>query len=127
MREHLVMHANDELVFTSPQGKRLRRTHFRARVWMPAVRTSVGEPCTFHSLRHSHVALLIEQGVHAKAIQARLGHDDIRTTLQQYRHLFEGYDDTAADAIDVAFADKTRTNESAKVIPLDGGTMKDSL
>ncbi|MEX2623979.1 MAG: tyrosine-type recombinase/integrase [Acidimicrobiia bacterium] len=60
-----------------------------SRVWIPAVSASVGEPCLSHSLRHSHAALLIEQGVHTKAIQARLGHGDIRTTPQLYGHMFE--------------------------------------
>jgi site-specific recombinase XerD len=73
-------------------------------------------PARSHSLRHSHAALLIEQGVHAKAIQARLGHGDIRTTLQLYGHLFEGYDETAAEAMDNAFADNTRTKAAPNVL-----------
>jgi len=104
----------DGFVFTTPTGLPIRRTNFRRRVWLPAVRTSVGEPCRFHDLRHTHVALLIEQGVHIKVIQERLGHASIRTTLDVYGHLFEGLDEAAADAIDTAFAsriaDKPRTS-----------------
>ncbi len=41
----------------------------------------------FHDLRHTHASLLIAAGVHPKAIQARLGHASITTTLNVYGHL----------------------------------------
>lgn len=41
----------------------------------------------FHDLRHTHASLLIATGVHPKAIQARLGHASITTTLNTYGHL----------------------------------------
>jgi integrase len=41
----------------------------------------------FHDLRHTHASLLIAAGVHPKAIQARLGHTSITTTLNRYGHL----------------------------------------
>ncbi len=53
---HIAEHgsgSDSELIFTSPEGKPLlRRTHFRRRVWKPAVAASVGEPCRVHDLRH---------------------------------------------------------------------------
>lgn len=48
----------------------------------------------FHSTRHTRASLLIAAGVHPKAIQTRLGHASITTTLNTYGHLmpsaFEG-------------------------------------
>ena len=41
----------------------------------------------FHDLRHTHASLLIAAGVHPKAMQARLGHASITTTLNTYGHL----------------------------------------
>jgi integrase len=41
----------------------------------------------FHDLRHTHASLLIAAGVHPKAIQVRLGHMSITTTLNTYGHL----------------------------------------
>ncbi|MGO5053255.1 site-specific integrase [Lachnospiraceae bacterium LCP25S3_G4] len=41
-----------------------------------------------HDLRHSHVALLIEQGVLPLAIAQRLGHEDVSITLGTYGHLY---------------------------------------
>ena len=41
----------------------------------------------FHDLRHTHATLLIEAEVPAKAVQERLGHADVRITLERYTHL----------------------------------------
>ena len=87
----------DGFVFQAPMGGPARRTNFRRRTWVPAVRSSVGEPMRFHDLRRTHVALLIEQGEHPKTIQARLGQASIATTLDVYGHLFDGLDEAAAD------------------------------
>ena len=46
----------------------------------------LGIEFTFHSLRHTHATVLSESGASAKAVQARLGHDRIETTLQTYVH-----------------------------------------
>ena len=36
-----------------------------------------------------HTTLLIEKGVNIKAVQERLGHADIKTTLEVYAHVTE--------------------------------------
>ena len=92
-----------QLIFGSPRAGPLQRTNFRRRFWVPAVSLSVGSPCTFHDLRHTHAALLIAEGAHSKVIQEHLGHGSIRVTLDTYGHLFEGLDEAAADALDGAF------------------------
>jgi len=101
----------DGFVFEAPEGGPLRRTNFRRRSWLPAVRASVGEPLRFHDMRHSHAAMLIAEGEHPKVIQARLGHSSIQVTLDTYGHLFEGLDEAAADRLDAAYA---RTVESER-------------
>ena len=40
----------------------------------------------FHSLRHTHATILIENGANIKSVQERLGHKDIETTLNTYVH-----------------------------------------
>jgi integrase len=123
LAKHLGEHVNGTgLLFRAPSGGPIRRTNFRRRIWLPAVRASVGEPCTFHSLRHTHAALLIAQGEHPKVIEERLGHASIKTTLDTYGHLFEGLDEAAADRLDkvwqAADVDAMWTRRGRSVIKL---------
>jgi integrase len=123
LARHLAVHGDDTgLIFSAPAGGPIRRTNFRRRIWVPAVRASVGEPCTFHDLRHTHAALLIAQGEHPKVIQERLGHASIKTTLDTYGHLFDGLDEAAADRLDehwrAARVDAMWTHSDSGVIEL---------
>jgi integrase len=43
---------------------------------------------TFHALRHTCAALLIDRGVNPLEIMRRLGHADIKVTLNTYGHLY---------------------------------------
>lgn len=40
----------------------------------------------YHSLRHTHATILVENGAHIKDVQMRLGHANIETTLNTYVH-----------------------------------------
>lgn len=53
-----------------------------------------------HDLRHSHVAYLIEKGVDALLIRDRLGHKDIRITLNTYGHLYPNQQRIVANLLD---------------------------
>lgn len=53
----------------------------------------------FHSLRHSHVALLLSNGIDIYAISKRLGHNDISTTMNTYAYLIDEYKDKSDKAI----------------------------
>lgn len=52
-----------------------------------------------HDLRHSHVAYLIEQGVDPLIIKERLGHKDIKITLNTYGHLYPSKQRSVADML----------------------------
>ena len=54
----------------------------------------------FHSLRHTHATMLIEAGVSPKAVQERLGHANIETTLQTYVHNTEQMEQGAVDVFE---------------------------
>ncbi|MBQ6459002.1 MAG: site-specific integrase [Exiguobacterium sp.] len=41
----------------------------------------------FHDLRHTHATLLLEQGTHPKVVSERLGHSNVRITLDTYSHV----------------------------------------
>jgi integrase len=95
--------SSDGLVFQAADGGPIRRSNWRRRVWLPAVKAADLDGLRFHDLRHTHAALLIEQGEHPKVIQSRLGHASITTTLNTYGHLFEGLDEAAASRLDDAW------------------------
>lgn len=92
--------ATGEFVVATPSGAALDKQNFSHRVWRTTVAKSVGPPMRPHDLRHTHAALLIATGAHPKTIQMRLGHRDIRTTLNVYGHLMDGLDEQAAIALD---------------------------
>ncbi len=57
----------------------------------------------FHDLHHTAATLLINQGVHAKVISERLGHADIKTTMNIYGHYIKHADEEVADKLNQLF------------------------
>lgn len=55
---------------------------------------------TFHALRHAQATLLVAGGVDPKTVQARLGHENITTTLEIYAEAVQENDEKAADYIE---------------------------
>ncbi|OXE60829.1 recombinase XerC [Limosilactobacillus reuteri] len=53
----------------------------------------------FHSLRHSHVALLLADGVDIYAISKKLGHSEISTTTNTYAYLIDEYQNKTDEEI----------------------------
>lgn len=70
----------------------------------------------FHSLRHSHVAFLLSQGIDIYPIAQRLGHSDITTTTRTYAYLIEEYKDKN-DAIIIAGLDKLSAEKTPTKVP----------
>lgn len=66
----------------------------------------LGIKFNFHSLRHTHATKMIEQGVSPKAVQERLGHENIETTLQTYVHNTEVMEQEAVDVFEKAVSTK---------------------
>lgn len=44
-------------------------------------------PLSLHGLRHTHATLLLADGIDAKTVSERLGHDSVQTTLELYGHV----------------------------------------
>ncbi|WP_264989851.1 tyrosine-type recombinase/integrase [Lysinibacillus piscis] len=44
-----------------------------------------------HDFRHTHTSLFFESGASLKGVQVRLGHSDIKTTMDIYTHLHTCY------------------------------------
>ena len=54
----------------------------------------------FHDLRHTAATLMLQQGIHPKVVQERLGHSNISMTMDIYSHVLPSMQDEAADKID---------------------------
>lgn len=52
---------------------------------------------TVHGFRHTHCSLLFEAGSTIKEVQERLGHTDIKTTMNIYAHVTEKQKEKTAD------------------------------
>ena len=53
-----------------------------------------------HDLRHSHISMLIAMGTPPKVVAERAGHEDVKTTLSIYAHLYETQARQVADDLD---------------------------
>lgn len=91
-----------ERLFLAPRGGQLRhRTVYDD--WKAAVaRAGLVPQPRIHDLRHTHVAWLIAHGQSLPVIQARLGHENITTTIDRYGHLLPDLQAAAADAASLA-------------------------
>jgi len=72
-----------DLVFASEQGGALSERTAQKIFKRALKQAKIKKPATFHSLRHSFAAHLLENGVDIRHVQELLGHQNIRTT-QQY-------------------------------------------
>ncbi len=53
----------------------------------------------FHDLRHTHATLLLKQGVNPKIVAERLGHSNIKITLETYSHVLPSMQTDSANKI----------------------------
>ncbi len=90
-------------VFTTEIGTPLDEGNVYQRVWLPLLERAGLPPRRLHDARHTHASLLLDQGENIKVVQERLGHADVRITLQTYSHLMPGAQRQAADRLDRLF------------------------
>lgn len=119
LADHAQSLSGQDLLFTAPLGGIISPNTWRGRVWNPAVESLGLDGVTFHSLRHSQGALLVEQGEHPLVIARRLGHTSVKTVLDIYGHLFDGIDQEAASRLDQRVretgADQMRTKPMSAI------------
>ncbi|MBQ7479496.1 MAG: tyrosine-type recombinase/integrase [Selenomonadaceae bacterium] len=97
-------YAMRELVFASPFGTPIRPANFTRRYFRPLLRKcGIDEKFTFHGLRHTHAALLLQQEVNPKIVQERSGHSSIKATMDTYSHVLPDMQRQAVDAMERIF------------------------
>jgi integrase len=97
----LIPEPNEELVFTSPLGQRIRYDNWLRRVWQPALlkaRLLDPQP-TPHDLRHTYGSWLGEANVPPKQIATLMGHAGLRS-VERYIHATEARFDQARAALE---------------------------
>ena len=67
---------------------------------------------TIHEFRHSHATLLINSGVSIFAVQRRLGHSDIKTTMKHYAHLYPSTEESIIKILENMQAKENRVQNS---------------
>ncbi|MEU4996556.1 site-specific integrase [Streptomyces sp. NPDC021622] len=96
----------EDWVFRGGWGKAWRHSNFYHRKWERAVKAAVEKGLTkkprLHDLRHTHVAWLIAKNIPLPAIQLRLGHESITTTVDRYGHLVRALDGEITAAVEAA-------------------------
>ena len=93
--------SGDRLLFSQIDGAPLLPntvTHAFSKI----ARRAGFEGYTFHSLRHTHASIMLQQGVSSKTVAERLGHSTVVITLDTYSHLTPGVKEDAVDRFEEA-------------------------
>ncbi|MFX0573041.1 tyrosine-type recombinase/integrase [Nocardia nepalensis] len=85
----------DEWLFCTGDGEPVSISHFYKDVWVPtrdALALAANDPLNgksprIHDLRHTCAAWMLSAGVPIHVVQAHLGHESIKTTVDTYGHL----------------------------------------
>ncbi|WP_461220897.1 tyrosine-type recombinase/integrase [Lactococcus cremoris] len=94
------MFPNSTRIFESKKGGMLSPS--KPRKWLLDILKDKNiEPIRIHAFRHTHASLLFESGMSLKQVQYRLGHSDLKTTMNIYTHITK----FAKDKIGQQFSD----------------------
>lgn len=90
---------NKQLVFSTLSNQLI--TPEKTNAWIKKIQMKYNlKNFTTHALRHTHCSLLFEAGVSNKLVQERLGHNDIKTTLNIYTHVTESANQEVATTLE---------------------------
>jgi len=73
----------DQLVFSNTKNSFIQPA--KTNDWLKSIINKNGLPAiSTHGFRHTHCSLLFEAGASIKSVQDRLGHSDVKTTMDVY-------------------------------------------
>jgi integrase len=90
--------SDEDLVFHHPDGASLRPDAVSAQFIRRVGQYELSR-LTLHGLRHTWATLALEQGIHPRVVQERLGHSTIAITLGIYSHVSPTLHDEAAERV----------------------------
>ncbi len=91
-------HSDEGLVFHRPDGSALRPETVSATFLRRQAKLDLPR-LTLKGLRHTWATIALEQGIHPKVVQERLGHSTINITIDIYSHVSPTMHDDAANQI----------------------------
>lgn len=103
--KHMETLERDDLLFQRPSGEYLRNSWFHKEYWQPLMRRLLAEEKLerkprIHDIRAAHTTHLLEKNIPVHEVQARMGHEDPKTTLKIYARIGKNSGLAAADAFD---------------------------
>ncbi len=87
---------NLDFVFAKQNGNPLQINNLGQREFRKLTEKAGIKQIRFHDLRHTCATLLLENDLHPKIVQERLGHSDISMTLNRYSHVTPTMQESAA-------------------------------
>jgi integrase len=102
---HMETLERDDLLFQRPTGEYLRNSWFHKEYWQPLMKRLLAEEKLerkprIHDIRAAHTTHLLEKNIPVHEVQARMGHEDPKTTLKIYARIGKNSGLAAADAFD---------------------------
>ena len=104
----------NDLIFPSPYGTILDQSKVN-KVYKQCLSKAGLPNLRFHDLRHSAATLMLQEGIHPKVVQERLGHSDISLTLNTYSHVLPSMQEEAAEKMDNLFTLTDVSDELSKI------------
>ena len=95
------IYKDNDLVVCTGLGTPINPSNL-ARSYQRLIAKSQVKLIRFHDLRHTHATILLLQNVNPKIVSERLGHADVRITLDTYSHLLPNMQIEAAEKINQA-------------------------
>jgi integrase len=102
---HMETLDREDLLFQRPTGEYLRNSWFHKEQWQPLMLRLLAEDKLerkprIHDIRAAHTTHLLEKNIPVHEVQARMGHEDPKTTLKIYARIGKNSGLAAADAFD---------------------------
>ncbi|MBP2621158.1 tyrosine-type recombinase/integrase [Streptococcus panodentis] len=97
-----------DYIFLNNRGKPVQRNSFNITLQKAnsRLKNPIQKTLSSHIFRHTLVSMLAEKNVPLKAIMARVGHKDSRTTMQIYTHVTRNMKTNVADILDAIAKDR---------------------
>lgn len=78
---------NSQLIFSNSNNTLMNPQSTRKHILQVLKKNKELKYITTHGFRHTHCSLLFEAGASIKEVQERLGHSDVKTTMNIYTHV----------------------------------------